>query len=133
MSYTSFTNYFRNVNPLKIEGLIKSTGIGKEILKYEQLTISSAPVTVSNPFTPMSGWDAVAQVAGPNFPYLLQASQFPDEFTSSLTHLTRCPRIQTADSLSFVRLMNEDVPNFVNVDAGYQVLPVDVVSFQIPK
>ncbi|KAJ8085210.1 hypothetical protein PM082_004004 [Marasmius tenuissimus] len=111
MSYTSFTNYFRNVNPPKINALADSTGIGEELLKYEQLTLSTSPVTVSNPFTPMKGWDAVAQVAGPTYQYLLQ----------------------TSDSLPFSRLITNDANNFVDVDAGYQILPVDVVSFQIPK
>ncbi|KAK1226353.1 hypothetical protein PQX77_010680 [Marasmius sp. AFHP31] len=111
MSYTDFTNYFRNTNPAKINTLISSTGVGKDVTKYEQLTLSPTQSTVPNPFTPMSGWDAVAQVAGPSFQYLLDTSK----------------------NSQFVSLMQQDAPNFVNTAAGFQVIPVDVVSFQIPK
>ncbi|KAJ8083451.1 hypothetical protein PM082_009325 [Marasmius tenuissimus] len=110
MSYADFTTYFRNMNPAKINTLI-SSGVGKDLTKYEQLTISSTESTVSNPFTPFSGWDAVAQVAGPNFQYLLDTSK----------------------NSQFVSLMQQDAPNFVNTAAGFQVIPVDVVSFEIPK
>ncbi|KAJ8090225.1 hypothetical protein PM082_018821 [Marasmius tenuissimus] len=111
MSYTDFTTYFRNTNPAKVNTFMSSTGVGKDITKYEQLTISSTQSTVSNPFTPFSGWDAVAQVAGPNFQYLLDTSK----------------------NSQFVTLMQQDAPNFINTAAGFQVIPVDVVSFQIPK
>ncbi|KAL0061311.1 hypothetical protein AAF712_011889 [Marasmius tenuissimus] len=110
MSYADFTTYFHNTNPAKINTLI-SSGVGKDLTKYEQLTISSTESTVSNPFTPFSGWDAVAQVAGPNFQYL----------------------IDTSKNSQFVSLMQQDAPNFVNTAAGFQVIPVDVVSFEIPK
>ncbi|KAK1227143.1 hypothetical protein PQX77_009883 [Marasmius sp. AFHP31] len=110
MSYADFTTYFRNTNPAKINTLI-SSGVGKDVTKYEQLTISSTESTVPNPFTPFSGWDAVAQVAGPNFQYLLDTSK----------------------NSQFVSLMQEDAPNFVNTAVGFQVIPVDVVSFEIPK
>ncbi|KAK1223566.1 hypothetical protein PQX77_013553 [Marasmius sp. AFHP31] len=108
ISYANFTDYFRNVNPPNIDNLIRSTGVGKDVTKYEQLTL-----TPNQPpfFTPLLGWDAVAQVAGPSFQYLLDTSKKPQ----------------------FVSLMQQDSPNFVNVAAGYQVIPVDVVSFQIPK
>ncbi|KAK1227125.1 hypothetical protein PQX77_009865 [Marasmius sp. AFHP31] len=111
MSYANFTSYFRNTNPAKINNLISSSGVGKSITKYEQLTLAPTQSTVPNPFTPFSGWDAVAQVAGPNFQYLLDTSK----------------------NTQFVSLMQQDAPNFVNLAAGYQVIPVDVVSFQIPK
>ncbi|KAL0058982.1 hypothetical protein AAF712_014319 [Marasmius tenuissimus] len=111
MSYTDFTNYFRNTDPTKINNLI-SSGVGKDITLYEQLTLSdTTKSTVSNPFTPMTGWDAAAQVAAPNFQYLLDTSK----------------------NSQFDSLMKQDAPNFVNTTAGFQVIPVDVVSFQIPK
>ncbi|KAJ8090221.1 hypothetical protein PM082_018816 [Marasmius tenuissimus] len=110
MSYTDFTTYFRNTNPAKVNTLISSTGVGKDITKYEQLTLSPTPSTVSNPFIPFSGWDAVAQVAGPTHKYLLDTSKTPQ----------------------FISLMQQDAPNFVNTAAGFHVIPVDVVSFQIP-
>ncbi|KAL0065773.1 hypothetical protein AAF712_007260 [Marasmius tenuissimus] len=111
MSYTDFINYFRNTNPAKINTLISSTGVGKDVTKYEQLTLSPTQSTVPNPFTLMSGWDAVAQVAGPSFQYLLDTSK----------------------NSQFVSHMQQDAPNFVNTAAGFQVIPVGVVSFQIPK
>ncbi|KAK1230193.1 hypothetical protein PQX77_006739 [Marasmius sp. AFHP31] len=110
MSYTDFTSYFRNVNPPKINTLI-STGVGNKISRYEQLTLSPTTSTVQNPFTPFSGWDAVAQVTGPDFQYLLDTAKDPQ----------------------FINVIEQDAPNFVNIAAGYQVIPVDVVSFQIPK
>ena len=39
MSYTDFTTYFRNTNPAKINTLISSTGVGKDINKYEQVGV----------------------------------------------------------------------------------------------
>ncbi|KAJ8083476.1 hypothetical protein PM082_009350 [Marasmius tenuissimus] len=110
-SYTDFTNYFRNTHTAKINSLISSSGVGKDITKYEQLTLNSKQSTVPNPFTPMSGWDAAAQVTGPNFQYLLDNGK----------------------NTQFVTLMQQDSPNFVNLAAGYQVIPVDVVSYQISK
>ncbi|KAK1230192.1 hypothetical protein PQX77_006738 [Marasmius sp. AFHP31] len=110
MSYTDFTSYFRNVNPPKINTLI-STGVGNKISRYEQLTLSPTTSTVQNPFTPFSGWDAVAQVTGPSFQYLLDTAKNP----------------------KFINVVKQDAPNFVNIAAGYQVIPVNVVSFQIPK
>ncbi|KAL0059460.1 hypothetical protein AAF712_013804 [Marasmius tenuissimus] len=110
-SYTDFTNYFRNTHTAKINSLISSSGVGKDITKYEQLTLNSKQSTVPNPFTPMSGWDAAAQVTGPNFQYLLDNGK----------------------NTQFVTLMQQDSPNFVNLATGYQFIPVDVVSYQIPK
>ncbi|KAK1223569.1 hypothetical protein PQX77_013556 [Marasmius sp. AFHP31] len=111
MSYTDFTNYFRNTEPAKINTLI-SSGVGKDVTLYEQLTLSSlSQSTVSNPFTAMTGWDAVAEVAASGFQYLLDTSK----------------------NSQFISLMKQDAPNFVNTAAGFQVIPVDVVSFEIPK
>ncbi|KAK1225741.1 hypothetical protein PQX77_011302 [Marasmius sp. AFHP31] len=39
----------------------------------------------------------------------------------------------TSKNSQFVSLMQEDAPNFVNTAVGFQVIPVDVVSFEIPK
>ncbi|KAK1224832.1 hypothetical protein PQX77_012245 [Marasmius sp. AFHP31] len=110
MSYTDFTTYFRNTHAAKVNNFISNTGVGQDITKYEQLTLSPAQSTVPNPFTPFSGWDAVAQVAGPTHKYLLDTSKNPQ----------------------FITLIQQDAPNFVNTAAAVEVIPVDVVSFQIP-
>ncbi|KAL0069475.1 hypothetical protein AAF712_003510 [Marasmius tenuissimus] len=119
MSYTNFTSYYRNVHAPKVNKLIKTTG----------LTMSSTTSTVPNPFVPMSGWDAVAQVDGPNFQYILDVSK-AIVFFRNLAH---CARIQTSKKSQFVRLIKQDIHKSVSTNAGYRVIPCDTVSFQIPK
>ena len=38
MSYTDFTTYFRNTHGNKINSFISSTGVGKDVTKYEQVS-----------------------------------------------------------------------------------------------
>ncbi|KAJ8085209.1 hypothetical protein PM082_004003 [Marasmius tenuissimus] len=115
MSYTNFTSYYRNVHAPKVNILIKATGVGKGITKYEQLTMSSTTSTVPNPFAPMSGWDAVAQVDSPNFQYILDVSKAVVFFRN----LAHCARIQTSKKSQFVRLIKQDIHKSVSTNAGY--------------
>ena len=78
----------------------------------------------------MSGWDAVAQVDGPNFQYLFDVSILIDSISRIfLTHWS----CQTSKAPQVINFIKQDAPQFVNIDAGHQIIPCDIVSFQIPK
>ncbi|KAL0578147.1 hypothetical protein V5O48_003852 [Marasmius crinis-equi] len=109
---SDFAKYWREVHGAKILAFFEASGLGNDLLKYEQLTVDSTSDSSNLPLAPAPvSWDAVSIFEARTI------KQIRDTFKDQ----------------RFVAFEKENTPNFVDTTKPFEVLPCDVVTFNIER
>ncbi|KAK1216687.1 hypothetical protein PQX77_020680 [Marasmius sp. AFHP31] len=112
MKYPDFVKYWTKVNTPKLVDVVRTTGKDREIMEYELNTFDPVKPTVSNPFPSfIDKWDGVGLLSGRSI--------------GDVMHILKDRQV--------VEFTGKDAPHFVDMKKDIDLIPCDVVSFEIPK
>ncbi|KAJ8075275.1 hypothetical protein PM082_019611 [Marasmius tenuissimus] len=112
MNYPDFIKYWTKANTPKLVDVVRATGKDREIMGYELNTFDPVEPTVSNPFPSFTDkWDAVGLLSGRSI--------------GDVMNILKDRQV--------VEFTGKDAPHFVDMKKDIELIPCDVVSFEIPK